>query len=187
MTTLGKLIRTAHAHPEAREHLLPIIKEAMEFNTEEARKKYLDAHPKADPARHTVKKPSGGGGKKDKFPPPKGHDQKSRDLWIDLVDAKADQGKEWGRKIWDWDEAGNTPTKKLPKSIQEAIKNGTMPTISVDKDQAAGNFNIPEKYRSGVVMVEQGGGIYLVNPEGYDYPRYVTKLTGLPKAEKRFS
>lgn len=55
---LEKLIRLAHENPETRPHLLPIIKEAMKFKTPEALKKYLDSHPKADKARHTVGTPS---------------------------------------------------------------------------------------------------------------------------------
>lgn len=35
------------------------VKEAMEFPTEKARRKYLHEHPDADPKNHTVKKPSG--------------------------------------------------------------------------------------------------------------------------------
>lgn len=50
--------------------LAQLAKLAMEFPTEEARKKYLQSHPKADPAKHTVKKKDGpakkdDGGKKD--------------------------------------------------------------------------------------------------------------------------
>ena len=36
-------------------------KAATKFPTEEARKKYLQKHPKADPRKHTVKKQEGGG------------------------------------------------------------------------------------------------------------------------------
>jgi len=43
---------------------------ATEFPSEDALKKYLKEHPKADPHRHTVKKPSGSGAK-DKGKAPK--------------------------------------------------------------------------------------------------------------------
>lgn len=56
------LIRLAHAHPEMRPALLPLLKEAREFPNEEARKKYLEDHPNADPANHTVAKPDDKGG-----------------------------------------------------------------------------------------------------------------------------
>jgi len=61
------LIRLAHAHPEMRPALLPLLRSAREFPNEEARKKYLEDHPNADPANHTVAKPDDkgdeGGGK----------------------------------------------------------------------------------------------------------------------------
>lgn len=37
-------------------NLVARVVEATEFPTEEARKKYLQSHPKADPSRHTVRK-----------------------------------------------------------------------------------------------------------------------------------
>ena len=57
MTLLGKLIKVAHENPETQADLLPLIKEAMQFKTPDALKKYLDAHPKADKSKHTVGKP----------------------------------------------------------------------------------------------------------------------------------
>jgi len=60
----SKVIRLAHAKPELRPHLLPLVrKQAMEFPTEEARKKYLEAHPDADASKHTVKGEGDGEGK----------------------------------------------------------------------------------------------------------------------------
>ncbi len=62
---LKGLIRVAHANPETRVTLLPIIKKAIEFNTPEALKKYLQDHPGADPKKHTVKKQDSGKSKKE--------------------------------------------------------------------------------------------------------------------------
>ena len=59
-------IRLAYAHPEGsplRTALLSCV--AMEFPTEDALKKYLDDHPKADRSKHSVKDSGGGKGKKD--------------------------------------------------------------------------------------------------------------------------
>lgn len=54
-----QIIRLASERPETRKYLVPLLqKYAMEFPSEEARKKYLKEHPKADPRKHTVKKPS---------------------------------------------------------------------------------------------------------------------------------
>ena len=53
----------------------------MEFPTENARKQYLKKHPKADPKRHTVKKPSG----KDS-PKSDSSDEESRKTWTHVRD-----------------------------------------------------------------------------------------------------
>ena len=60
------LIRLAHARPDLRTHILPLVtgRVAMEFDSQEALEKYLKDHPKADKSKHTVKKNDGG--KKDK-------------------------------------------------------------------------------------------------------------------------
>lgn len=53
------VIKLAHANPELRPHLLPILKEAsvdktaMEFSTKGALDAYLKAHPNADKNKHT--------------------------------------------------------------------------------------------------------------------------------------
>ena len=53
---LPAMIRVAHANPDLRPLLLPIIKEAQEFRTQDALDKYLNDHPKADRSRHSIKK-----------------------------------------------------------------------------------------------------------------------------------
>jgi len=59
----ANLIRLAHANPELREELLPLLtKQAMEFPSEGALKKYLESHPGADRRNHSVAKPSAGEG-----------------------------------------------------------------------------------------------------------------------------
>ncbi|MFA6235532.1 MAG: hypothetical protein WC824_15290 [Bacteroidota bacterium] len=51
------VIKLAREIPELRKHLVPLLrKTAMEFDTEEALKKYLGEHPKADKSIHHVKK-----------------------------------------------------------------------------------------------------------------------------------
>lgn len=56
------LVKMAKDLPETRQHILPLLRTAMEFPTEDARKEYLKKHPKADPKRHTVKQQGAGGG-----------------------------------------------------------------------------------------------------------------------------
>jgi hypothetical protein len=53
----SSLIRLAHARPELRGALLPLLsggKRAMEFPSEDARQKYFKDHPDADRSKHTV-------------------------------------------------------------------------------------------------------------------------------------
>ena len=84
MTLRGKLIRLAHENPELREHLLPIIKEAMDFPSEDAWKAYKEKHPGAERADHNIKKQDSGGGKKEEEPKEKPSDK---------GDKKEDGGK----------------------------------------------------------------------------------------------
>jgi transposase len=59
MSDLRKqVIKLAHDVPELRVHLVPMLREAMEFDTPEALKKYLKEHPDADKSKHHVKKDS---------------------------------------------------------------------------------------------------------------------------------
>ena len=55
------LVRLATSNPELRKHLVPLLKQATEFDSPEALKKYLHEHPDADRSKHTVKKQDGGG------------------------------------------------------------------------------------------------------------------------------
>lgn len=51
---LSNTIKLAYQKPHLRGELLPIIKKAIDFNTEEEMKAYLKEHPKADPKNHKV-------------------------------------------------------------------------------------------------------------------------------------
>lgn len=66
MSLRSNVIRLAHGRPDLRPHLLPVLasmsREAIEFPTPAALKKYLKDHPKADPSKHTVKKTDKGEG-----------------------------------------------------------------------------------------------------------------------------
>jgi hypothetical protein len=62
----ARAIKLAHTNPDLRNGVLAAIREAMEFPSDEARKKYLKDHPGADPAKHTVTKSKEDGGEKDK-------------------------------------------------------------------------------------------------------------------------
>jgi len=58
-TLLEGLKRIASEHPETRKHLVPILREAMDFPSEKALKDYLKEHPDADKSKHHVKKQKG--------------------------------------------------------------------------------------------------------------------------------
>ena len=51
-------VKLAYENPEMREHLLPLLKQAMEFPSKESLEKYLKEHPGADRSNHKVA-PSG--------------------------------------------------------------------------------------------------------------------------------
>lgn len=64
MSLRSKIIRLAASNPDLRPHLLPLVKSAMDFDTQDAMDKYLKEHPGADRSNHHVKKNDGGGGAK---------------------------------------------------------------------------------------------------------------------------
>lgn len=62
-----RLIRIAHANPEIRPHLLPLLLErvAKEFPSQQALEDYLDDHPDAAKEKHWIKEEGGEDAKKD--------------------------------------------------------------------------------------------------------------------------
>jgi len=52
----NKVIRLAHEMPELRRHLVPLLRLAKVFPTEDALDKYLKDHPGADKSKHTLKR-----------------------------------------------------------------------------------------------------------------------------------
>ena len=73
------VIKLAYANPSLRGELLPLLtKQAMEFPSEGALKKYLENHPGADRRNHSVAKPSEGGGEAPKADKNKGKGLRER-------------------------------------------------------------------------------------------------------------
>ena len=60
-----KIIRLAHANPELRADLLPLLKEGKEFTNKKELEKYFKDHPDADKTKHKVVESEKGEGKKD--------------------------------------------------------------------------------------------------------------------------
>lgn len=55
-TLLNRVIKLAHDEPTLRPVLVPLIRQAMNFDTQNAMDKYLKEHPGADRANHRVMK-----------------------------------------------------------------------------------------------------------------------------------
>ena len=91
------LIKLASDNPEIRKYLIPVLrKDAMEFPTEDALKKYLDEHPGADKAKHTIveKKDTSGG--------TKGKPSKHQDALNEAAESLGKPKKEIA-KMWNED------------------------------------------------------------------------------------
>jgi hypothetical protein len=88
----SRVIRLAHANPDLRPHLLPLLagKTAMEFPTEDARKKYLDEHPDADASKHTISKSDEAAAPKKDDKPSGGIAAKFKSFISKVKDAKPD-------------------------------------------------------------------------------------------------
>lgn len=117
----SSLIRLAHQKPELRATLLPLLKTAMEFETEDALKKYLDEHPDADKSKHSVKK-------KDKDEPKK--DESKKDESEDLTDVHED-----------------ATVEDLPEKIREEISEYKMDIVGKDAKTAV---DLARKVKEGI-------------------------------------
>jgi hypothetical protein len=99
----SKVIKLAHDVPELRKHLVPLLRTAMEFDTPEALKKYLDDHPAADKSNHSV----------------------------NTDDDKKGPSTTKSKPAWDAEEAIKKSTKRLlPENIphfQQAVKHAIEP------------------------------------------------------------
>ena len=90
-----------------------IIREAMEFNSPEARKNYLKEHPDADPSKHTVKKPDG--------PKPSGEPESSSSgggVHEALSSLKGLSGKELKKGISAARKAVSEKRKEISKQVK---------------------------------------------------------------------
>jgi hypothetical protein len=124
-TTLRKeILRFAKEHPEFRGHLLPVLKLAIEFPTEDARREYLKEHPKANPRNHTVKKQS---------PGPKS------------------QGERWGDRTKALSEKGTTPKDRMRvNDIVRKSKGDIDKEISLTRTMAKAITDYEKAFRRGM-------------------------------------
>lgn len=156
------LIRLAHANPEMRAVVLSMLREAREFPTPEARKKYLEDHPNAEPSKHTVKGEGGGeGGKEDK---PKGKPKKKDEgggnskVKVTITEEQLDARRP---KIESEDLGGYPPNAKaddLDPDHREEIKEYKLEVVGTDARQAV---EIARKIKEGI---KKGSDICKLNP-----------------------
>lgn len=118
------VIKLAYTKPELRDELLPLLtKQAMEFPTEGALKKYLESHPGADRRNHSVAKPSAGGGEKKeqggggKVKVPEGLEDQMNELHRDWSSTREAQ-----KPIYHAVKNGNPVTKDMVKKLLDAMK-----------------------------------------------------------------
>lgn len=133
------VIKLAKEVPELRKHLVPLLqKVGMEFPTEEARKKYMEEHPKADPHKHTVKKDKDKGDKKE-GPKPSGKKTKIHDIYsghpvlqeaFDMVPAKY-YDKEEGYSI--------KPIKDAVKALKKKLRPDQVKDLLLKSEKAYGD------------------------------------------------
>lgn len=118
------VIKLAYANPSLRGELLPLLtKQAMEFPSEGALKKYLENHPGADRRNHSVAKPSAGGEKKEqgggseKVKVPEGMEDQMNELHRDY-----DETREAQKPIYHAVKNGNPVTKDMVKKLLSAVE-----------------------------------------------------------------
>lgn len=147
--TRTRLIRLAHARPDLRPAILPLLTDrvAREFDTQEALDKYLKDHPKADKSKHKVK---GEGDGKSKKPKPSG-------ITVNVTDEQmearrpsiSDDLKEYG---------ADTTRDDLKPEHREAIKEYKLEVVGNDAAQAV---EIARKIKEGI---KKGSDICKMNP-----------------------
>lgn len=126
------LTKLASENPELRKHLVPLLRQATEFDSPEALKKYLHEHPDADKSKHHVKKQEGGSG----APKDEGGDNKpvalSREGYKAVADALQgfDEGGGWSHVI-SYAVSGKPMepkhVKKVVDDISKYLKNWNTP------------------------------------------------------------
>ena len=157
-------IRLAHGNPNYRELLLPILsgRVAMEFDTEQALKDYLDKHPKADKSKHTVKTEGGdkvkseeGKAKKEEAKPMKA--KKPSGIKVNVTDDQVEARRPSLSE--DLKGYGAEATKEdLKPEHREEIKDYNLEVIGHDAAQAV---EIARKVKEGI---KKGADICKMNP-----------------------
>jgi hypothetical protein len=172
-TLLGSLIRLAHENPKAKMALLPLLREAKVWSSEDAMKEYLRDHPGADPKNHSVgaKNPEGGGKGKNTDPlkkvpekatikdlPPEVREEIS-DYKINIVGKDAKKAVEIARKLKKGIDRAADICKMSPSVCKgnKGLTRDKMPQIdgekSVKEFLASGK---PDEKAKGEAMVQAG-------------------------------
>jgi hypothetical protein len=81
----------------------------------------------------------------------------------------------YARKVNDFDESGDTHFEDLDREVQDAIR--SFPITYVDpREDLMDIDNLDGKQQFYIFQNELG--FYLVDTQGYNYPRYITELHG---------
>ena len=124
MTLRKKLIRLAYEQPQLRSDILPLItKSAMEHATTDARDKYLDDHPNADPSNHTVKKQESGSSNNGGFKSKADLESKIDTLEDEIDDLKSDIEYEIMETEYNYEEYADAK-KKIQEDFQRFYSKG---------------------------------------------------------------
>lgn len=134
------IIRLAHARPDLRPHLLPLLtKEAKEFPTQKALDTYLKKHPKADKSKHKVQETKGDSKKKDT-----GGDNKKKDTFSPNEAVIEKRRPAISDDLKSYDKAS---PKDLKPEHREAIKEYNLEVVGHDAAQAV---DIARKIKEGI-------------------------------------
>lgn len=144
-----RAVRVAHAHPETRRVLVPIL--AKEFPNQKALKDYLDEHPNADESKHTVKDEGGKG---------KGAPEEEGDSPI-KVNVDKEQLKKRAPKVESEDLSAYPPDAEaddLAPEHREEIKDYKLDIVGGDARQAV---EIARKIKEGI---QKGSDVCKLSP-----------------------
>ena len=102
-------------------------------------------------------------------------EQLSAELYSKLVNL------DYARKPNSFGEAPKTDFESLPDAIKEAIH--SFPVIHIDSREDLMNVDTLEGLQQ-FYLVENELGAFLIDNQGYNYPRYITELVGYVSKEE---
>jgi len=145
-----KIAKLANEKPELRKHLMPILKQA------------------GDDDELLV------------FDLYRGIPSVGKELWNQMRENDLDDRLiQFSRKPGDWGEVRKkVRVNALPPEFQKAIKNKKIPTAVIPTAVELWAVEFSNTLKNALlVLLVHNRKLYLVNTEGYNYPRYMVQLT----------